>query len=714
MAQRHVDPVTPNLKDLDRRWLTRTSLGIAVLLAALAGGSWTAASAGVLAPPTKPQSVVGIGKDSSVLVSWKLLASPNRAPATGFTVTSSPSTSLPAACNGTTKFHCLFTGLQNGTAYKFRVTALSSSGSSRPSAWSSVVVPATAPTQPLNVAAAQGNGSASVSWIAPTDSEGSPIAGYTVSSTPPVSAPPACIRTAKLNCTYSGLTNGVSYTFQVVALNGAGTSALSDPSIAIVPARVPTAPRSVMANPGDGVATVIWKSPKNSGGLLIEGYTVTSSPPVSAPADCLNTLNLSCSFVGLTNGVSYTFTVVATNSLGPSAASSPSLAVTPVTLPSAPTNVTATPGFHDAYVTWSPPSSNGGARVIRYSVSSSPFASPPASCVSTKSLACAFTGLTAGTNYMFYVTATNSAGSSPSSSASATPVSPFPGSITSNWSGYVVPASGPIPGMSGRWTVPYLNCGSTPNSNSATWVGTGGDGPGTGNLLQTGTEDDCVGGSQVDRGWFELVPSSPNHEIGFQNFPVRPGDSMFGNVFYSADGYWVTQLEDFTTGLEGEFVVGNYWDVSDIGYNDGGIQGYAYATSYAGGTTAEWIVEDPFNGATSTFFPFANYGTVTFTNLLASISGWSLPGSDSVALVQGSQVLSMPGPAHGGSFTCTYRGISIFSPARPAFLATGDGSSHSPGGDFVAVPNPKSGSAPASHVRAQVPAGGSHPAFIRH
>jgi len=55
---------------------------------------------------------------------------------------------------------------------------------------------------------------------------------------------------------------------------------------------------------------------------------------------------------------------------------------------------------------------------------------------------------------------------------------PFTGSTSPNWSGYVLPStsnSAVFTYVSGEWTVPTLNCADTPNSNSATWVGTGDD-----------------------------------------------------------------------------------------------------------------------------------------------------------------------------------------------------------------------------------------------
>ena len=89
---------------------------------------------------------------------------------------------------------------------------------------------------------------------------------------------------------------------------------------------VPGAPTSVVATAGNASASVAFVAPANNGGSAITGYTVTSSPGGITATGATSPINVT----GLTNGTAYTFTVIATNAVGNSVASSASTAVTPV------------------------------------------------------------------------------------------------------------------------------------------------------------------------------------------------------------------------------------------------------------------------------------------------------------------------------------------------------------------------------------------------
>ncbi len=88
---------------------------------------------------------------------------------------------------------------------------------------------------------------------------------------------------------------------------------------------VPTAPLNPVATAGDTQALVSFSAPASNGGSLITSYTVTSSPDGIVANGASSPIPIS----GLTNGVSYTFTVRAENAAGPGPESAASNAVTP-------------------------------------------------------------------------------------------------------------------------------------------------------------------------------------------------------------------------------------------------------------------------------------------------------------------------------------------------------------------------------------------------
>lgn len=102
----------------------------------------------------------------------------------------------------------------------------------------------------------------------------------------------------------------------------------------------------------------------------------------------------------------------------------------PAEVPGAPTGVTGTAGDGRVTASWTAPADDGGATISGYTATASPGG---ASCT-TVTTSCEITGLTNGTPYTLTVTATNSAGTSPASTASS-PLVPVAGSAPSGGSG---------------------------------------------------------------------------------------------------------------------------------------------------------------------------------------------------------------------------------------------------------------------------------------
>ena len=251
--------------------------------------------------------------------------------------------------------------------------------------------------------------------------------------------------------------------------------------------------------------------------------------------------------------------------------------------------------------------------------------------------------------------------------------------MSNNWSGYLLPSThGVFRLVGGSWRVPRLDCGAPTDAESSAWVGIGGvrwrDGASSGTLLQTGTNSNCEAGIQVNDGWAEEVPSRPNRQIVFSNFPISAGDTIDAQVYKSASGIWCTRVTDMTSGRFGLLQVGSNWSIfSSRGVAIGPEQGSAAGLSYRGGYSAEWIVEDPTDSGSKRIEPLADFKNVTFRDLTTDLAHWSLPLSDGVEMVQHGRLVSFPTAVANGQFTIR---CSLVRPNNSAEPSDSDDTQH--------------------------------------
>jgi hypothetical protein len=193
-------------------------------------------------------------------------------------------------------------------------------------------ITATAPGAPRAVTATAGDASAAVSWTAPVSDGGSAITGYLVTSSP---AGGLCAVTGT-SAACTGLVNGTTYAFSVLAVNavGNGPAAVSN---AVTPAAAgqgvaPAAPVKVKAEAKDKSIKVSWspgakqssrdKNGSNAGRVV--SFTATATP---GGASCTVKVGrelegrYSCVIRGLVNGTAYQVSVTATSVSGGTATS---------------------------------------------------------------------------------------------------------------------------------------------------------------------------------------------------------------------------------------------------------------------------------------------------------------------------------------------------------------------------------------------------------
>jgi uncharacterized repeat protein (TIGR02543 family) len=359
------------------------------------------------APGTPPAPLVTPGNGSALIT---VNAPTSGGLSTSYIVTAQPSgltctVVSPAAS-------CTISPLPNGTVQSFTVTATNSTGKSSASS-ATLATPASVPKAPTNLVATAGNGSATLTFTAPTNG-GSAITSYIVTISPTgetrtVSGSPVVV---------TGLTNGQPYTFTVNAVNALGKSDTSTASGSITPATTPSAPTILSTTVSGGAATISFNAPASNGGSAITSYTVISQSGGLTATGSTSPIVVP----GLVTGQPYQFTVYATNAMGAGDTATLSQVVVSALKPDVPVNVTAIAGNETATVTFSAPTNNGGSAITSYTVT----ASPGGETVTVTNSPATFTGLTIGQAYTFTVTATNAIGTSLSSTASlaVTPTAP--------------------------------------------------------------------------------------------------------------------------------------------------------------------------------------------------------------------------------------------------------------------------------------------------
>ena len=162
---------------------------------------------------------------AGAVVSWTAPVNDGLGTITNYMVTSTPggkTCTVPAVAT----LACDVSGLTLGTAYAFTVVAFNAGGEGTASAPSNSMVAATIPGAPTNVQASAGNAQATVSWSAPAFDGFSTIIDYTVLSNPGGNT--CSWSSGPLSCTVTGLTNGTTYSFAVIATNGVGFGEFAD------------------------------------------------------------------------------------------------------------------------------------------------------------------------------------------------------------------------------------------------------------------------------------------------------------------------------------------------------------------------------------------------------------------------------------------------------------------------------------------------------
>jgi hypothetical protein len=269
------------------------------------------------------------------------------------------------------------------------------------------VVSKIVPQSPTSVLVSLVNGNVQVSWTAPTNVGDSAISAYTITSTPG-NFIIKTINGITTSATFSGLTDGVTYTFAIVATNDAGNSAsITSPSI--IAYSLPSPPTSLVATPSNTSVSIAFTPPTNTGGSAITNYQYStnggSTFTAFSPVDTTSPVSIT----GLNNGTTYSIQLKSVTIAGAGSASA-SVSATPATTPGAPTGLSTTPGNASLSIAFTAPTDNGGSSITNYQYSTNGGSTYTAFSPAVTTSPATISGLINGTSYSVKLKAVNSMG----------------------------------------------------------------------------------------------------------------------------------------------------------------------------------------------------------------------------------------------------------------------------------------------------------------
>jgi fibronectin type 3 domain-containing protein len=417
--------------------------------------------------PGPPAVLTANGGEANATLSW---AEPSNtsytAPLTAYRVYRDGA--LAAEVGVATSF--IDAGLEDGTPYAYRVTALNADGEGAPSAQATARTSgaAGAPSAPLNLAVAQGPGAGrlSLSWNAPAQGGDSAISGYKVYRATDPSGRFELLATLGNVHAFAddGLPSGVSRFYLVGAVNAQGAGDLSDvaSNTTFSPPARPT--MTIAAGPGGGQITLTWTAP-GTDGLPVTGFKVYRSQGYSGTYHLIATLGTATGYTdsGLPPDAHRYYRLSALNDAGEGEQSWP-YDTTTFALPGAPTGLAAVRGDTQVTLSWTAASASSQAPVTNYTIyRGTTTANGVAVALIGNVTTYTESGLTNGVLYYYNVSAINAAGEgSKSNGANVTPAT-TPGAPT-------LTATRGNQQVSLAWTVP--GNGGSPITNYTLYRGT--------------------------------------------------------------------------------------------------------------------------------------------------------------------------------------------------------------------------------------------------
>ena len=268
-------------------------------------------------------------------------------------------------------------GLEPGSEWRYRVSAINEAGTGEPSEPASAVTDPVVPDPPFGlVAEADGPHRIRLGWMAPEYTGGAPITGYVIEGSwgDAVWEVVAETETPLAGWVHRGLEPASTWHYRVSAVNRAGAGEPSEMAVATTDPVRPDPPAGLRAE-ADGPYRIRldWTAPSYTGGAPVTGYRVEVSEDGGGSWGMLVADTRSEATVygheGIRPGSTRHYRVSAINRAGVSDPSPVAFARTEATVPEAPVELVAVAVDHERVaLTWTAPPFDGGSPVTGYRI----------------------------------------------------------------------------------------------------------------------------------------------------------------------------------------------------------------------------------------------------------------------------------------------------------------------------------------------------------
>ncbi len=372
--------------------------------------------------PSAPRNIHANSGTQRIDLGWEVPSSNGGSPITKYHVYRGTSQSQLSYLVDTTLTTFTDVDVLPGQTYYYQVAAVNVIGEGGASSEVNDLA-VTLPSAPASLQATKGKSSVSLTWSAPADTGGGSITSYVIyRGTSPDALSTLTTVGAVLKYTDSSLPKVDTVYYSVSAVNSAGEGGQSDLAFATL-IKKSSSPRNLVISDQDSKLLLSWDAPEDDGGSDITSYAIYRRSADGNLTKVAVVNSTSLLDMGLTNGVTYSYSIAAINTVGEGELTDIASGK-PFGLPSSPPYLNATSYDKMVLLKWGASVDDGGDAVIGYDIfvvdgDEERYLGQVASDIN--SYVC--NDLRNGVNYVFRVAAVNAAGQSDRCSVVGTPVS---------------------------------------------------------------------------------------------------------------------------------------------------------------------------------------------------------------------------------------------------------------------------------------------------